>query len=220
MLPVHDSTLADWAFNGTFAGTGTRSSMKPLIRVSLTLLTAVWLAGAALAQAPAPALDLNFVPDRTTVNFTLGSVLHTVHGKFEVKHGSIHYDPATNQVSGEILVDATSGRSGNDGRDRKMHKEVLESARYPDIVLRPDRVEGQVAADGASTIQVHGIFSIHGAEHEITIPVRVEISSGHWTATSHFPVPYVKWELKNPSTFVLRVDQSVDIDIQASGDTH
>ena len=79
-------------------------------------------------------------------------------------------------------------------------------------------VEGQVAAVGTSTAQVHGIFAIHGAEHEITIPVRVEMAPGRWTATSHFTVPYVKWGMKNPSTFVLRVDQSVDIEIQASGD--
>ena len=165
-------------------------------------------------------MTLELDPANTKVEFTLPDVLHTVHGTFAMKSGLIHFNPSNGSAAGFVLVDVKSGQSGNSTRDRKMHKEVLESARYPDIVLRPDRVEGQVAADGASTIQVHGTFSIHGAGHEITIPVRVEISSGHWTATSHFPVPYVKWELKNPSTFVLRVDQSVDIDIQASGDTH
>lgn len=178
----------------------------------------LWLARATIAQAVSPEIVLNFVPANATVNFTLGDVLHTVHGSFDVKHGVVHFDPASNRVSGEILVDAASGRSGSDGRDKKMHREVVESARYPDIVFRPDRVEGQFAASGASTLQVHGIFTIHGADHEITIPVRVEMSPGHWIASSHFAVPYVKWGMKNPSTFVLRVDQSVDIDIQASGD--
>jgi hypothetical protein len=63
------------------------------------------------------------------------------------------------------------------------------------------------------------MFNIHGAEHEITIPVRIEMSPGQWTVTSHFTVPYVKWGMKNPSTFLLRVNQLVDIDIQASGET-
>ncbi len=92
-------------------------------------------------------------------------------------------------MSGEILIDATSSQSGNDGRGMKMHKEVLESARYPDIVFRPDRVEGQFAATGASTFQVHGIFALHGAEHEITIPVQVEMSpaTGLRPRTSPFP---------------------------------
>jgi polyisoprenoid-binding protein YceI len=192
--------------------------MKTVTQFSFFAITVLWLAGA-VARAQPHEVDLNFVPAKTTVNFTLGDVLHTVHGSFDVKHGAVHFDPATNNVSGEILVDATSGHSGSDGRDKKMHEEVLESGRYSDIVFRPDRVEGQVAALGDSTVQVHGMFTIHGAEHEITIPVRVEMAPGRWTATSRFTVPYVKWGMKNPSTFVLRVDQSVGIDIQASGDS-
>jgi polyisoprenoid-binding protein YceI len=172
-----------------------------------------------LAQAFQHEIELNFVPAKTTVNFTLGDILHTIHGSFNVKHGAIRFDSATNRISGEIVVEAASGSSGSSGRDKRMQNEVLESIRYPDIVFRPDRVEGQVADIGASTVQVHGMFSIHGAEHEITIPVRVEMSPGPWTATSRFVVPYVKWGMKNPSTFMLRVDQSVEIEIQASGET-
>lgn len=193
--------------------------MKAWTQPILSTIALLWLAGAALAQTPPHEIGLNFVPANTTVNFTLGDILHTVHGSFNVKHGAVHFDPATNKISGEILVDATSGHSGSDGRDRRMHREILEGVRYPDIVFRPDRVEGQFAAVGSSSIQVHGMFTIHGLEHEITIPVRVEMAPGHWTAASHFSVPYVRWGMKNPSTFVLRVDQSVDIDIQASGDT-
>jgi hypothetical protein len=63
------------------------------------------------------------------------------------------------------------------------------------------------------------MFSIHGAEHEVTIPVQVEMKPGWWTAVLNFEVPYVKWGMKNPSTLLLRVDQSVDIKIQASGET-
>jgi polyisoprenoid-binding protein YceI len=193
-------------------------AMKTLAKCAFSVLAILWMAGATLAQTQPPPIDLNFVPAKSAVNFTLSASLHTVHGSFALKHGTVHFDPATNKLSGEILVDAASGQSGNDGRDKKMHEQVLETGRYPEIIFRPDRVEGQVAATGASTVQVHGIFAIHGAEHEMTIPIRVDMTPGHWTATSHFAIPYVKWGLKNPSTFVLRVDQSVDIEIQASGD--
>jgi polyisoprenoid-binding protein YceI len=194
--------------------------MKTAIHLRLSAITLLWLTGATLAQTQTHGISLNFVPAKTSVNFTLGDVLHTVHGSFNVKGGTVHFDPASNKISGEILVDAASGNSGSDGRDKKMHNEVLESARYPDIAFRPDRVEGRVADLGASTIQVHGMFSIHGAEHEITIPVQVEMGPGWWTAVLNFEVPYVEWGMKNPSTFLLRVDQSVDIKIQASGETH
>ncbi len=191
--------------------------MKTVSRLGVSTAIILCLVGTTLAQVKSHAIDFNFAPAKTKIDFTLGDVLHTVHGAFDAKNGVVHFDPATNKMSGEIRVDAASGHSGSNGRDQRMHEQVLESARFPDIVFRPDRVEGQVATVGASVVQVHGMFAIHGAEHEMTIPVRIEMGPDWWTVTLNFAVPYVKWGMKNPSTFVLRVDQSVDIKIQASG---
>jgi polyisoprenoid-binding protein YceI len=163
------------------------------------------------------ALRLQFTPADTSIKFTLGDILHTIHGSFELKRGNVEYDFADGGVRGILLVDATSGQSGNRSRDRRMHKDILESAKFPEIVFRPDHVEGKVSAGGLSTIQVHGIFSIHGAEHELTMPIRVQVFPDHWTADTHFTVPYVKWGIKNPSTFFLRVSESVEIDVHATG---
>lgn len=190
----------------------------PMKKTTIAAIVAFWLGGATLTHALQHEIDMNFVPTKSTVNFTLGDILHTVHGSFNLKRGAIRFNPATNEIKGEILVEAASGNSGSSGRDKRMQNEVLESARYPDVTFRPDRVEGQFANVGTSTVQVHGMFGIHGIEHEITIPVRVEMFPGQWIATSRFTVPYVKWGMKNPSTFVLRVDQSVEIEIQASGE--
>jgi len=171
----------------------------------------------AAATAQSQELRLQFDPSKTTIAFTLGDILHTVHGSFQLKRGDVEYKIAAKSVSGNLIVDATSGQSGNRSRDRKMHKEILESARFPEINFHPDRVEGNVGPLGTSTIQVHGMFSIHGSDHELTMPVRVEVFPDHWTADTHFTVPYVKWGIKNPSTFVLRVSESVEIDVHASG---
>ncbi len=118
---------------------------------------------------------------------------------------------------GEIVVDAKSGESGSGMRDRKMQREVLESERYPEIAFRPDRVDGTVSQQGKSLVQVHGIFSIHGSDHELAVPAEVEVTSDHWTATLHFAVPYANWGMKNPSTLFLRVSESVDINLTAAG---
>jgi polyisoprenoid-binding protein YceI len=153
-------------------------------------------------------------PSQTKVEFTLGSLLHTVHGSFRLKHGTVTFDPQSGKASGEIVVDAASGESGSPARDKRMHGSILESAKYPEITFRPDRVDGKVAPEGRSEVQVHGMFAIHGVEHEILVPATVGAAGGHYNVTATFEVPYVKWGMKNPSTLMLRVSDKVEITIQ------
>jgi polyisoprenoid-binding protein YceI len=171
----------------------------------------------ACAAASAQQSTLTLDPARTTVSFTLGDVLHTVHGTFRLKRGTLQLDPGAAKLTGEIVVDANSGDTGSKIRDGKMHHEVLESEQYPEITFRPDRVEGTVSAKGKSTVKVHGTFTIHGVDREIEVPSVADLAEDHWTATLHFTIPYVKWGMKNPSALFLRVDDSVQIDIVAAG---
>ncbi len=175
----------------------------------------LFAASAVTASAQNTAFQLD--PAQTSVKFTLGDVLHTVRGTFQLKHGELQFEPASGKISGEIVVDAKSGESGSGMRDRKMHKEILESERYPEIAFRPDKIEGVVANQGKSSVKVHGMFNIHGVDREITVPAEVEMSADRWTATVHFTVPYAKWGMKNPSTLFLRVNDSVEIDLVAAG---
>lgn len=175
------------------------------------LLTALAVSAAASGQE----IVLNPDPATATVQFKLSATLHTVHGSFTLKRGAIRFDPATGKISGEVVVDAASGASGDEKRDRNMHKDVLESAKYPEIVFTPDRVDGVVAPQGASQIQVHGMFRIHGAAHEITLPVQVQMNNGRVSAKTAFTIPYVQWGMKNPSTLFLRVGDKVEIEAGA-----
>lgn len=191
-----------------------RKACEKFLRREIRFVVAlVGLTVSAAAQQASLQLD----PSQTTVKFTLGDVLHTVHGTFRLKQGALQLEPASGKLSGEIAVDATSGESGSGMRDRKMHKEILESERYPVIAFRPDKIEGVVASRGKSAVKVQGIFSIHGVDREITVPAEVEMSADHWTATVHFTIPYAKWGMKNPSTLFLRVNDYVEIDLVAVG---
>jgi polyisoprenoid-binding protein YceI len=183
-----------------------------LARFILPLIAAAAvLAGPATIPAQETMLEMD--PARTRVEFTLADVLHTVHGTFHLSHGVIRFNPATGSAGGEMVVDAASGESGSGARDGRMHRNVLQSALFPDIAFRPDRVEGKVASEGASEIQVHGVFAIHGAEHELTMPAEVRASGGEYTVVAHFSVPYAQWGMKNPSTLFLRVSDKVEITI-------
>jgi polyisoprenoid-binding protein YceI len=182
-----------------------------------SLVAAIALIAAAGTAAAARDVAFRLDPQQTKISFTLGDVLHTVRGTFHLKEGSLHFDPASGRLMGEIVVDARSGETGGGMRDRKMHREVLESERFPEIAFRPDRVEGTVLLQGKSSVGVHGIFAIHGSDHELTVPAEVEMSGDRWTATLHFAVPYAKWGMKNPSTLFLKVSETVDIDLTAAG---
>jgi len=159
-------------------------------------------------------------PARTLIAFTLGDVLHTVHGTFKLKRGAVKFDSATGSASGEIVVDVASGNSGNGGRDKRMHKEILESARYPEAVFIPDHVSGELAPRGESQLDLHGNFRIHGASHELTLHFRAEVANIDVTASTGFVIPYVQWGMKNPSNFLLRVSDKVEMNIQAAGRLH
>ena len=185
--------------------------------ISASILAVILFFTLARSEAAAQDATLHLDPQHTTVTFTLGDVLHTVRGTFRLKEGTLRLAAASGKMSGEIVVDAKSGESGSGMRDRKMHKEILESDRYPDIAFRPDHVEGDVTPQGKSSVRVHGIFTIHGSEHELTVPAEVQMAPGYWTATLHFAIPYVAWGMKNPSNLFLKVSESVDIDVTAAG---
>ena len=154
-------------------------------------------------------------PSKTQIDFTLQDTLHTVHGTFALKRGSMQLDSQTGKASGEMVIDVPSGISGNGSRDKRMHKEILESQKYPEAVFTPDHVRGQIAPEGTSEIDVHGNFRIHGADHEMTIHFQVQANGSQYIATGHFLIPYVQWGMKNPSNFLLKVNDKVEIDLRA-----
>src|SRR5262249_6342254 len=132
-----------------------------------------WMALAALLALPllsAPAhaqqMTLDLDPAKTQVKFTLDAFLHKVHGTMKLTQGRIEIDTAPGEASGRMVVDARSAETGNDDRDSRMHKEILESQKYPEIVFSPKHVEGAVSPQGKSHVQLRGIISIHGREHE------------------------------------------------------
>ena len=158
-----------------------------------------------------------FDTTQTKIGWTLEGNVHTVHGTFQLKSGTVKFDPETGKASGALVVSASSGESGSDMRDKKMRTSILEVIKFPDIVFTPDKVEGKAPVSGTSTVQVHGMFKLHGADHEMTIPVQLTAQSGTLSISSTFQIPYVKWGLKNPSTFILRVNENVGVDIKAVG---
>ena len=136
-------------------------------RLFLLLAVGLWT-GTVRAQEMTVELD----PAKTRIEFTLAATMHTVHGSFVLKHGTIRFDPSTRAASGVVVVDATSGSTDNNGRDRKMHREVLES-----------KIVGQVRAtgglDSAAGRQIQTLRG--GAFHNFGNPDTGKWKPGQWS---------------------------------------
>ena len=192
--------------------------------------SAVILLGVAMLLSPAPApprsqaaqavtreIALALDPAQTKLHFSVDSTLHMVHGTFALKSGSLQFDTQTGKASGVIVVNAISGETGNNSRDQRMHKEILETWKFAEATFRPSQIDGQVSLTAPSDFKVKGIITLHGTDHELVSDVHSEFSGDHWKGTAKFDVPYTKWGIKDPSNFLLKVKPVVNVELELSG---
>jgi polyisoprenoid-binding protein YceI len=186
--------------------------MKTFIRTSLVVLPLLF-AFPMLAQHQ----TLTINPELSNVSFTLGGSGHETQGTFHVQNGTIDFDRTNPKLSGSIVVAAGSGKTGNDSRDKKMTSDVLDAPHFAEVSFAPQSYQGTIAPSSDSTVQVTGTFTLHGTPHQLTVPMQIHIDGANCTAKTHFTVPYVKWGLKDPSVFILKVAKDVDVDLTLAG---
>jgi len=191
------------------------------MRLEIPMHHRLALALSALLIAVVPAAGhadvLQLDPESTTITFTLGATLHSVHGTAHLTGAVMTFDPATGMASGEVVVDATSADTDSEGRDEKMHKDVLRTASYPTIVFRLQSFAGHVPDTGEAEIEVTGEMVLLGTSHPVTWPVMLRRNADKLEIELAFSVPYVEWGLKDPSKFVLRVDKEVTVEVTSAG---
>jgi polyisoprenoid-binding protein YceI len=196
---------------------GHRAPRVPAVAACALLVVCGVLVGAAPGGAEPGVGHVQLDPHHTVVAFHLGGRLHEIHGTFQMREGALAVDPATGAANGSVIVDATSGESGNASRDGRMASAVLEADRFPEIRFRLARVDGERQPDGTFHATMHGTLSLHGAEHALDVAVEGRLVGDALTARGHFTVPYVAWGLADPSILLLTVDKTVDIDVTTAG---
>jgi polyisoprenoid-binding protein YceI len=190
---------------------------KMISKIRYVLAAAVLslLVASASAQSSPSKMTLHFDPATTKINWTLKDILHTVRGTFHLKSGVLVFDETAGTADGELIVETASAESGNNARDERMKKDVLESKKYPEAIFHPEKVTGVVHDGQTQTVTVEGTFTIHGADHPLFLQVRTSLSDGKLNATTNFVVPYVAWGMKDPSTLMLRVGKDVQVSVDA-----
>ena len=183
--------------------------------IAQSLLLALPLAFAPVAVAQHQTFTVT--PDASEVAFALGGNFHHVNGTFHVQSGVVDFDRTARTISGSIIVAAGSGNSGEPSRDKKMSNDVLDVPHFADVTFVPKSYTGAIAPSGDSTIQVTGVFTLHGTPHDLTVPMQIHIDGGSLTVATRFSVPYVQWGLKDPSIFIAKVAKDVEIDLKLVG---
>jgi polyisoprenoid-binding protein YceI len=172
------------------------------------------------AAIPARNIEIHFDPASTQIRFKVGSMLRDVRGSFQFKGGALAVDPDSTLAQGEMLVDATTGRTGNAARDKELQEDVLESKRYPSIFFHAEHLRGQIPkTDGSSDVIAEGMLNIHGADHPLQMKVHLVRVGNSLSATTHFTVPYVEWGMKNPRGSFLHLSKTAQVDVSAKGTT-
>ncbi len=151
------------------------------------------------------------------MQFGLEATLHAVHGTFHLERGTISFDRDKGAMDGIVAVDAHSGSSGEASRDKKMTEDELKANKYSAVTFAPKSYTGQLAVEGDSEITVSGVFTLLGTPHDLVLPMHIHIDHGACTAAGSFPVPFVKWGMKDPSTFMLKVGKEVTVNIMLVG---
>jgi polyisoprenoid-binding protein YceI len=192
----------------------TAIGLQPLRIFAALLSLSAYLTHA--QSSPNHSLKVQLDPARTEIHWKV-SGLRPIHGDFKLKNGEFLVNPATGVAEGEILVDATTPQTSDAG-DRQLQEQVLESHRYPGIIFHPSTFKGGFpVGEGAHDVVADGSFNIHGEDHPLQIPFKVQLSSGALTATTRFAVPYVAWGMKYPGTFFHRLGKQVEVQIVARG---
>jgi len=183
-------------------------------RQQLLLWTTLCWSLAPLAAA-AETWHLALDPAATEISFVLPTTVTDVRGRARLARGEIHFDPAGGRASGQIVVDAGSTRTGIELRDRRMHRDVLEVARFPTITFRPEAVEIVTRGESDAEILLRGRIAIHGSERSLGIPARIMRDGEVLRIEARFSVPYVDWGMQDVKTLFLGSSPRVDVQISA-----
>jgi len=194
-----------------------------VLRTSESLLKRPTLFSALLLLVLTPPVfgageTLQLDPAKSKLTFLLGATGHDVEGVLTLQSGTITFDRATGQAGGEIVIDAAKTVTGSDSRDKTMHKDVLVSAKFPQIVFQPEKLEGQLAESGTSKVSLRGKVVLLGISHELVLPTEVEIKGNQVVAKSSFKIPFIAWGLEDPSVLFLKVDKELTVTLQIQGE--
>jgi polyisoprenoid-binding protein YceI len=80
--------------------------------------------------------------------------------------------------------------------ERVMHEEVLETARFPEVVCESTRISSTSAGEGRYSVDVNGRLTLHGITRDFSIPAQVVQTGDILRAFGEFPIKQTDYGIK------------------------
>ena len=162
-----------------------------------------------VTAAPERRLEYRIVPDKSDLSFELSTTLHLVRGKAAAWDGEVRVEPhEPGIVHARIDIKAASLMSGSKGRDADMRDQVLEAARFPDIVFEAKSYKGNLQGFGAGkayTVELTGDLTIHGVTRPVQASVECSVFADHAFLAGEVPIHWKEFGLRDMSKFFNKV---------------
>jgi polyisoprenoid-binding protein YceI len=175
----------------------------------LALSIALVCARLAAAQEMPRAVRYRFVPEKSDLHFELPTTLHLVRGKVPEWTGEVEVDPGQPGVlRARIAIKAVSIVTSSKGRDANMHRKVLESTAFPEIVFQAATYKGDLGelSPGRSfTTEITGDLTIHGVTLPVQTSIECEILADHAIIVGAVPLHWKDFRLRDMSNLFNKV---------------
>lgn len=160
------------------------------------------LVGLAYAQAPQFAVE-------GRVTYAASYALGRWEGSNLTPGGQVRWDAGSGELEGQICIDLRAFDSGNPLRDADS-RGVFEVNKYPQSCFQPTRLIRQ----GDEEIVV-GVLELHGVRREIRIRGNLSQEGPAYRFRGAFNTKFSEWNLERPSLIFVRVDDPVQVRLEA-----
>lgn len=103
--------------------------------------------------------------------------------------------------------------------ERGMREDVLEIARYPEVVFMSTKVSADRTAEGRYRARIDGKLSLHGVTRDHRINAQVAVDGGSLRARGEFPLRQTDYNIKPASavggTLKMKDELNLSFDIVA-----
>jgi polyisoprenoid-binding protein YceI len=141
-------------------------------------------------------------------------------GDAEVTYGSVEPASLNMRVKADSLA-VTDKVSDSDRKkiETTMRNDVLETAKYPDIIFQSSGVSATRMDEGKYQVKIPGSLILHGVTHNVVLNARLEFGTSDFHAVGEFPIKQSEFGIKPVSvaggTIKVKDEVRLSFDIMA-----